>query len=59
MQRPAPCPRCARQVAELAAELAGEMAETGEGLDVLDQVAELLDGEEGDDEDLEAPLGGV
>jgi hypothetical protein len=58
MQRPAPCPRCARQVAELAAELAGEMTETGEGRDVLDQVAELLDGEDADD-DLESPLGRV
>jgi len=39
------------------AELAGEMTETGEGRDVLDQVAELL--EEDDDVDLESPLGGV
>jgi len=41
-------------VAELAAELAGEMTE---GRDVLDQVAELL--EEDDDVDLESPLGEV
>ena len=54
MHRPGPCPRCARPVAELAAELAGEMTE---GRDVLDQVAELL--EEDDDVDLESPLGGV
>lgn len=52
MQRPAPCPRCARQVAELAAGL----AETGEGRDVLEQVEELLDDE---DDELESPLGRV
>lgn len=51
LYRPGPCPRCPRPEAEPDAEL----SETGEGTDVLDQVARLLD----DDEDLPSLLGRV